>query len=111
MAAPTKKTTIPAGAKKPQDHAPAKEDVTGPKDVTVEWNGNEYLISGEALDDAELLEYFTDENFIGALRSMLGDKQWKSYKDNERNEAGRVTASGAAEFLGHAMEEVKRGNS
>jgi hypothetical protein len=111
MATATKKTTsIPANVKKPQDHAPAKEDVIGPKDVTVEWNGHEYLISGEALDDAELLEYFTDENFIGALRSMLGVEQWKAYKENERNDAGRVTASGAAEFLGHALEAVKRGN-
>jgi len=110
MAAPTKKTAIPADVKKPQDHAPAKEDVTGPKDVTVEWNGHEYTIAGEALDDAELLEYFTDENFIGALRLMLGDAQWRAYKDNERNEAGRVTASGASEFLTHALEAVKRGN-
>jgi hypothetical protein len=105
-----KKSAIPANAKKPQDHQPAKADVTGPKDVTVEWNDHEYTIAGEALDDAELLEFFTDENFIGALRLLLGDKQWKAYKEHERNEAGRVTASGAAEFLGHALEAVKRGN-
>jgi hypothetical protein len=113
-------SAIPAEAKKPQDHQPAKEDVTGPKDVTVYWpprsedegvTSHEYLIAGENMDDAELLEYFTDENFIGALRIMLGRKQWLAYKDHARLEDGRVTASGAAEFLNHILKEVKRGNS
>lgn len=114
-------TTIPAGAKAPSDFQSAKEDVTGPKDTIVFWPplggddetavSHEYLIAAEALDDAELLEYFTDENFIGALRIMLGPKGWAAYKDNARNSNGRVTASGAAEFLNHVLEEVKRGNS
>lgn len=112
-------STIPAGAKQPSDHQPAKEDVEGPKDTTVYWPPQaedgaasyEYTIEAEALDDAELLEYFTDENFIGALRIMLGPKQWLAYKDRARLENGRVTASGAAEFLNHVLAEVKRGNS
>lgn len=112
-------TVVPADAKQPLDHQPAKEDVTGPKDVIVTWpppseDGTlsyEYLIAGENLDDAELLEYFTDENFVGALRIMLGPKGWAAYKDNARSASGRVTASGAADFLNHILEEVKRGNS
>jgi hypothetical protein len=111
-------TIVPAGAKQPMDHQPAKEDVTGPKDVTIVWPplsedtaSHEYLIAGENLDDAELLEYFTDENFVGALRIMLGPAGWAAYKDNARNESGRVTASGAAEFLNYILAEVKRGNS
>jgi hypothetical protein len=112
---------VPAGAKRPADHQPAKEDVTGPKDTMVTWPpldqaedgtvSHEYFIAGESMDDAELLEYFTDENFIGALRIMLGPKQWLAYKENARNENGKVTASGAAEFLNHVLAEVKRGNS
>lgn len=112
-------SSIPEGAKKPSDHQPAKEDVTGPQDTTVWWPpvsedgdvSHEYLIEGEALDDAELLEFFTDENFVGALRIMLGPKQWRDYKDVSRLKSGRVTASGAAEFLNHILAEVKRGNS
>lgn len=110
---------IPAGAKKPADHQPAKEDVTGPKDTIVTWPvttdpeaaTHDYLIAGEALDDAELLEYFTDDNFVGALRVMLGAEGWAAYKANARGENGRVTASGASEFLNHILAEVKRGNS
>jgi hypothetical protein len=112
-------SSIPAGAKRPADHQPAKEDVTGPKDTLVRWPAeeqdgattHEYLIAAENLDDAELLEYFTDENFIGALRIMLGREQWLAYKEHARLENGRVTASGAAEFLNHILTEVKRGNS
>lgn len=104
-----------AGAKVPVDHQPAKEDVTGPKDTIITWpaneDGHEYLIEAEAMDDAELLEYFTDENFIGALRIMLGPKQWAEYKDRARGTNGRVTASGAAEFLNHTLAEMKRLNS
>ncbi len=110
---------IPAGAKVPSDHRPAKEDVTGPRDVTVTWpvtkdpdvETHDYLIAGESLDDAELLEYFTDQNFVGALRIMLGQDGWASYKENTRNASGRVKASEASEFLQHALAEVKRGNS
>lgn len=112
-------SNVPAGVKKPADHQPPKEDVTGPKDTVVRWPAAaedgvttyEYLIEGENLDDAELLEYFTDENFIGALRIMLGAAQWNAYKDRARLDTGRVTASGAAEFLNHILGEVKRGNS
>jgi hypothetical protein len=109
---------VPAGAKLPQDHQSAKEDVSGPRDTIVAWPpleegvvSHEYLIAGEAMDDAELLEYFTDENFVGALRIMLGPAGWNAYKENSRNAAGKVTASGAAEFLNHVLTEVKRGNS
>lgn len=113
-------SSIPEGAKLPADHQPAKEDVTGPKDTLVLWppiseeegvTSHEYLIEAENLDDAELLEYFTDDNFIGALRIMLGREQWNAYKEHSRLASGRVTASGAAEFLNHILAEVKRGNS
>jgi hypothetical protein len=110
--------TVPAGAKQPMDHQSAKEDATGPKDVTVWWppvegaaESHSYFISGEALDDLELLETFNDGNFAKALQMLLGPEGWQAYKDNNRNERGRVTASGAAEFLEHALKEVKRGNS
>jgi hypothetical protein len=111
-------SSVPAGAKLPQDHQSPKEDVTGPQDTLVTWPpeqdgvaSHEYLIAAENLDDAELLEYFTDENFVGALRIMLGRDQWNAYKESARLDSGRVTASGAAEFLNHILAEVKRGNS
>lgn len=102
---------IPAGAKVPDDHRSAKEEVNGVEDTVVEWNGVEYTVKAEDMDDAELMEYFTDENFIGALRILVGADGWAKYKANERDERGRVSASGASEFLGHVLSEVKAKNS
>lgn len=106
MSATTEKAKT---VKTPQDHQ--KEEAAGVKDVTVEWHGHEYLITGEAIDDAEVLEFLTDNNMIGALRQLLGPKVWAEYKERERNGRGRVTASGATEFTTHIFETVKRGNS
>jgi hypothetical protein len=106
-----KATAIPANVKQPGDHRPAKEDVEGPKSVTVEWHGHEYLIAGENVDDVEVLEHLTDDNPIGALRLMLGPDLWAEYKENERNpKTGRTTASGAGEFLNHILQSVDRKN-
>ncbi|CAH0296653.1 hypothetical protein SRABI26_04401 [Arthrobacter sp. Bi26] len=115
----TAPSKVPAGAKKPADHQPAKEDVAGPKDYVITWPNttdpdavtHEYVIAGENLDDAELVEHFTDNNAIAALRIMLGPEGWAEYKENARGENGRVTASGATEFLDYALSEMKRGNS
>lgn len=105
------KSAIPAGAKRPQDHQTAKQEHDGPNDVVVEWDGHEYLVSGEDMDDAELLEFFTDGNFVGALRILLGDEQWAEYKERARNERGKVSATRCSEFLDHALKEIKKGNS
>lgn len=104
-------STIPENVKQPADHRPAKDEVTGPQGFTVEWDGHEYFIEGENLDDAELLEFITDNNFIGALRAMIGPKQWAEYKKRARNESGKVTATGASEFLDHLLKEAERKNS
>ena len=108
---PAKASAIPEHVKKPNDHQPAKEDVTGPVSTEVEWEGHVYTVDAEALDDAELLEFFTDENFVGALRLLLGTKQWVEYKERARDENGRVKATECAKFLFHVSDEVKRKNS
>lgn len=103
---------IPEGARRPADHASAKEDVEGPKDVTFEYKGHEYTVDGAAMDDAELMEHFTTNNFVGALMLLLGNKQWLAWKGRARNEdTGRVPATAAAEFLEFVLKEVKRKNS
>lgn len=105
-----RQTAIPANVKQPSDHRPPQDDVDGPPDLHLVWHGNEYDIAGENLDDVEVLEYLTDDNFVGALRLMLGDKGWADYKANERNDRGKVTASGAAEFLNHILTVGDRKN-
>lgn len=102
---------VPAGAKQPADHRPAKDDVNGPKDTTVEWQGHKYLIKGENMDDVELVEHFTDDNFVGALRLMLGPQGWRDYKEKSRGENGRVSVVDTREFLEFVLDEIKRKNS
>lgn len=105
------KSKIPAGARKPADHQSAKEDVEGPQDQVFEHEGVEYTVSGDSLDDAELLEHFTTNNFVGALMKLLGLEQWVQWKEAHRDpETGRVKASDAAQFLNIAMEKLKRKN-
>lgn len=115
----TAKTNVPASARKPQDRKPsAKDDVQGPADVTVEWNGHEYTVSGDAFDDLEFLDAIVEaeenESEVAAFRAakaLLGAEIWEAYRRNERGDNGRVKASGFMELFAHVMEEAQRKNS
>ena len=107
---PATASKIPANAKRPDDHRTAKAEV-GAQDTVVEWKGVEYVVEADNMDDAELLEYFTDENFVGAVRILVGMEGWTRYKAAEKEEHGKVSATGTAEFLGHVLAEVKAKNS
>lgn len=111
VATEEKTSKVPAGARRPADHQSAKEDVEGPQDQVFEHDGVTYTVSGDALDDAELLEHFTTNNFVGALMKLLGLEQWAEWKEANRDpESGRVKASDAAKFLSVAMDKLKRKN-
>lgn len=118
--ATAKKSNVPANVKAPQDHKPAsvKEDVDGPQDVAIEWNGHEYLIPGEAFDDVEFLDAMVsaeqEEDDLAAFRAaraLLGNDIWNEYRKNERGENGRVKTTGFMEFFGAVMEAAGRKNS
>lgn len=108
--ATSKKTTIPATAKQPQDRqakAEAKRE-----DIIVEHNGDEYTIDREAANNVEILELIEDEKYISALRAYLGSEQWGRWKDANRDDAGRVPQSAFEEFLNAAMSSIGgEGNS
>lgn len=113
------KTNVPANVKAPQDRKPsAKDDVEGPADVTVEWNGHEYTIDGSAFDDLEFLDAIVEaeesESEVAAFRAaktLLGQEVWKAFRENERGENGRVKASSFMELFAHVMESAQRKNS
>lgn len=110
---------IPANAKAPQDHKPsAKDDVTGPQDVTVEYNGHEYFVPGDAFDDVEFLDAMVSAESGGddlaafrAARALLGNEIWDQFRKNERGENGRVKTSDFMEFFKAVMEAAGRKNS
>lgn len=136
-AAKPKQQAIPAGAKKPQDHQPAKADVA-PKDFIITWNTapgepNEdgspgervpavYIIPASHFDDIDFMDAMiemqtaeTDADrsmhaYLG-IKSLLGPEQFKQYKINERDpETGRTTFSGTIPFFNHVVEEANQGN-
>lgn len=103
------KTTIPAGAKRPEDRKAPKAD-TG--DVTVTIRGVTVTISEEALDDFELmddldrLEQEEDASRLPSiLRRLVGD-QYKTVMDALRGPNGRVGIEAGADFVGEVLEAV-----
>ena len=84
---------VPASVKKPADHA-AKAEAKG-EDITFDLDGVTYLMERDVVDDVEILELIGDmtDNPIlmpKVVRTMLGAKQWASFKVAHRNEKGRV---------------------
>jgi hypothetical protein len=113
-------TAVPANAKKPADRkAPAaKDDATGPADLTVEWGGHEYFVPGEAFDDVEFLDAMIDAETKGddvaayrAARSLLGEDVWNEFRANARGANGRVKTTDFMDLFKTVMEAAGRKNS
>jgi len=104
--------------KVPQDRRPAvaAEDVTGPVAVTVKYRKHQYTVPAEAFDDAEFLDAMIQADddptaAFRAARSLLGKDLWDQFRENERDENGRVKASDFMELFAKIMEEAGRKNS
>lgn len=69
----SKQTTVPASAKKPTDHLPAKGAV-----ADVEYNGVTYTVPVDYLDNVRVVEKLMDGLVIPVLRDMLGATQWNA---------------------------------
>ena len=108
--ATSKKTTVPATAKQPQDRqakAEAKQD-----SITVTLAGGEYVFERDAIDDVEFLEALEDNKDITAFRIMRGDAQWTRLKESLRDERGKVRPTAMAEAMDAALNAIGgEGNS
>lgn len=134
------RSKIPDGARKPQDHQPAKTDVVPSSARTIVWGTKpgplneetgergerepaEYEIDPAHFDDIDFMESMIEMGNAAtdgersayaflALRQLLGDKQWSQYKQNLRDpETGRGSYSDTVPFFNHVMTEFKQGNS
>lgn len=76
------------------------------REVTVQYKGTDYTVRGDTLDDVELLEYIEDEQYIKALRRMVGLAQWAKFKDSVRTDTGRVPTAELEEFLKTVMDAL-----
>lgn len=76
------------------------------REVTVEFNGVEYSIHGGAMENVEVLEFLEDEQYIKALRALIGRARWAQFKESIRTEDGIVPASELEKFLQVVMEAL-----
>lgn len=100
---------MPATAKRPADHLPAKSEAEG-RDVEFEFRGEPYAITRDRADDLELFELIEDEKYVSAIRGFLGPDQWAHFKEVAQRDEGRVSMAVFQEFLDAAMEAMG-GNS
>ena len=99
---------IPAGAKKPQDRQTAKSDVVKSKS-TFDWRGTDYVVDPDLIDDLEFFEALEGNQFATAVRKMLGDQQYVTFKAQVKEVEGRVSMSAVRAFLEEYMGKAQRG--
>lgn len=86
-----------AAAKVPQDHLPKAD--TEPVDVSFEFDGYTYTIPTSEEWDIDVIEYAEDGLMTKALRSLLGEDQYKVFRKDHRTvrDLGRMyDAAGVA---------------
>lgn len=102
--ATSKKTTVPATAKQPQDRqAKAVEAEALDVDPTFEWGGVEYTLNRRAAQSVQFLQAVEEDRGIACLRLLLGDEQWNAWLEHSA-----VDGFTPAETLGEFMEAATR---
>lgn len=81
--------------------------------LQIMYKGHQYTIARENVDDVEIFELIEDGKSLSALRAMVGPVQWARFKDDARNDQGRVTMTEMNDFLNLCMEAIggAQGNS
>ncbi|NYI06070.1 hypothetical protein [Allostreptomyces psammosilenae] len=83
---------------------PTKNDATG-QPYLVEYNGYSYEVPPSEEWDIDVLEAFDDNKITVALKALLGDEQYATFRQHNR----KVKALN--EFFMRATEAVGAGNS
>lgn len=103
-------TAIPESAKRPADRK-AKASKDGSRNVTI--RGLEITVSGDALDDFELLDDLdaldqgNAARFPSVLRRLIGKDSYKAAMDILRDpDSGRVSVESGATFVSEVLDAV-----
>jgi hypothetical protein len=92
----TTRKSIPAGVKQPEDRKPKQAD-----EFTVSWEGHEYVIEMEAMEDIFLHDYLRQGMFAAGMPILLGDEQWAEFRNNHHSKERRLTATRMGDFFDH----------
>ncbi len=76
----------------------------------VTWEGHEYSVDPTVLDDIEVLEILADMDeqpqlLAKLLKIILGD-QWEGFKQNHKDESGRLSVTRVGEFMNVLNAEI-----
>ncbi len=76
--------------------AEAVEETT----VSFEYDGVEYVLDRDAINDVDVIEAFEDNKVATALRTILGPEQWAAFKSRKRTmtELGELSVALFAAF-------------
>ena len=91
----------------------ARRDEAKPEEATptkFEFGGREYEVSPNALDNVELFEAVEDQKYLTAARGFVGREQWQAFKDDHREDDGRVPMAPVEKFLDTLMKAVGNPN-
>ena len=103
----TARKSIPAGVKQPEDRKPKQADT-----FTVEWEGHEYVLEREGMEDIFFLNLLRQNDFAAAMPLLLGDEQWEAFTRNHHSRERRLTVTRMGEFFEHVRDCVpEMGNS
>lgn len=77
---------------------------------TFTFNEKDYTVDSKALDDVEVFEMFEEDKFMSAVKKILGAEQFSAFKENNRQEDGRIPMELFGEFVEKMFEEFNLGN-
>jgi hypothetical protein len=78
----------------------------------VTWEGHEYAVDPAVMDDVAVLEILADMEekpylLVKMIRVLLGDEQWERFKENHKDESGRLTVTRVGEFMTILNKELE----
>lgn len=113
MASTTSSKAKAAGAKTPTDRKAADENRVRkvrvlPDEVRLEWDGDEYVLEPDVMDDVDLILALEQNRQMTALVQLLGSTQWEHFRSTHRADNGRVPVSEAEAFLTDLVKELQK---
>jgi hypothetical protein len=79
---------------------------------TVTWEGHEYSVDPTVMDDVVVMEILADMEekpylLVKFVHVLLGDEQWERFKEDHKDEQGRLTVTRLAEFMEILNKELE----
>lgn len=105
----TRKTSIPAGAKKPADRQTASSEIES-EIKYFDWRGTTYEVDISRADDFRFFRNLEKDRFTLAVEILIGEAQLDKLIEQILKEEGNAKVAHFQTFLTEYMEFANRGN-